>query len=391
MRLRLQRILLTVKAACSRSVYTRELVRGVLHDPVWDNLPGSDPQVLLSECEALGLELCVAPCTDLTEAVVHERWLRHDLQPPITVVSDGAAVQRGIGFAVVLIDVVGVAAHFWCHVTVADPTSWVAEWLGRALSVEVLRRYSMASALLLGDNLSAAVNEGLQKPTPSHYVNVLIRYVAQLLLPAGHVEGYVPSQHTTGWRHLIAQAQAKAHELASVPPHGPLPVAVPFLSVLKPHSVLLQHGALCINPQSVLQSVYDASIFPSSSLPPLCFIGFRCSSWGHHLTELQLTNDEIRVCLWIRSHQHIRSSPPTAYCPFCEQSVGDWAAHFSLECLRLWVAVASAFQALLAELIVLGWSIEQESVHAATAVKGSERLPVRVVVDGVPQTALGVL
>ena len=66
--LRLQRILLTLKAASGRSVYTRELVRGVLLDPVWESLPGSDPRDLLRECEALGLELCVNPCTDLRDA-----------------------------------------------------------------------------------------------------------------------------------------------------------------------------------------------------------------------------------------------------------------------------------------------------------------------------------
>ena len=43
LRLRLQRILLTFKAASGRSVYTRELVRGLLHHHVWERLTGSDP------------------------------------------------------------------------------------------------------------------------------------------------------------------------------------------------------------------------------------------------------------------------------------------------------------------------------------------------------------
>ena len=44
-----------------------------------------------------------------------------------------------------------------------------------------------------------STNAGLSKPTPSHYVNTLIRHVAKLLPTGGHVEWCIPSQHTTGW------------------------------------------------------------------------------------------------------------------------------------------------------------------------------------------------
>ena len=116
----------------------------------------------------LGLELCVTPCTDLRDAGSHEQWLRRDLHPPVTVVSDGASVQRGIGFWAVLLDAAGEVAHFWCHVCVADPSFWAAECLCQALSMIIPSRLEVASTLLLGDNLSAAVNDGLRKPTPSH-------------------------------------------------------------------------------------------------------------------------------------------------------------------------------------------------------------------------------
>ena len=52
-----------------------------------------------------------------------EQWLRHELKLPITVVFDGASVQRGVGFAAVLLDSKGVVAHVWCHMVVADPSS----------------------------------------------------------------------------------------------------------------------------------------------------------------------------------------------------------------------------------------------------------------------------
>ena len=120
-------------------MYTKELVRGLLHDRVWESLRGSDPQILLPGCEALGLSLCVSPSTEAQKAVIQEHWLRRDLQQPVTMVSDGVFVLRGTGFAAILLHWAGVAAHFSCHMAVVDPTSWAAEWLGRALSVIVLQ------------------------------------------------------------------------------------------------------------------------------------------------------------------------------------------------------------------------------------------------------------
>ena len=92
---------------------------------------GRDPLFVLPDCDALGLHVCVSPGTELQEAEVQEHWLRRDLRPPVTVVSDGVSVPRGIGFAAVLLDSESIAAHFWCNVAVADPTSWAAEWLGK--------------------------------------------------------------------------------------------------------------------------------------------------------------------------------------------------------------------------------------------------------------------
>ena len=62
-----------------------------------------------------------------------------------------------------------------------------------------------------------------------------------------------------------------------------------------------------------------------------------------------------------------------------------------MECLHVWVAVASAFQSLLAELVVMGWSVVHEHVLAAHVAKGSEHRPVRVVADEAPRAKRGVL
>ena len=85
--------------------------------------------------------------------------------------------------------------------------------------------------------------------------------------------------------------------------------------------------------------------------------------------------------MWVRSCRHIRHPPPQAYCPFCERPVSYCAAHFALECLRLWVAVAFAFRSLLLELTTMGLPVVQETVHAARVTMGSRSLSVCVAPD----------
>ena len=72
LRLHLQRILLTLKAANGRTEYAGELVRGLLRDLDLKTLPRSDLLVLLGECEALSLQLCLAPCKNLQDAAPGE-------------------------------------------------------------------------------------------------------------------------------------------------------------------------------------------------------------------------------------------------------------------------------------------------------------------------------
>ena len=74
-------------------------------------------------------------------------------------VFDGAARQHALGFAAVLVDAAGIAAYFWCQARVWDSSSWLAEWLGKLLAVEQAIEAGALQCLLLGDNLSAAIND----------------------------------------------------------------------------------------------------------------------------------------------------------------------------------------------------------------------------------------
>ena len=77
------------------------------------------------------------------------------------------------------------------------------------------------------------------------------------------------------------------------------------------------------------------------------------------------------MCLWIRSYRHIRCPPPPpprSVLPFLQDTCSWVGGSLRVE-LCLWV-VATAFRSLLAELLVQGWTVEQETVHVAYVTQG---------------------
>ena len=387
LRLVLQRVYHTVLAAQSRSIYTRALVQGLLYDPVWSQLQDADPLIFQRDCERFGLFFSLRPAADLRESEIQGAWHRKDLHPPLTVVSDGAAKGQAVGFAVVIVDDLGVAGAFWGAMAVDDPSSWVAEWLGKALGVSKVLDAGYQSALLLGDNLSAAINDGLRKQTRSHYVNCIMRYLLRVFTDHSFDEGYTPSQHTTGWAHFVADAQQRAHDLASVKAARPPPLAIPLLSLLSPSALLFRHGRLCVSPVDSLSAIYETEVVPPPLRRPR---DQQVSDWSQQVADLALDTNEIRACMWIRSAPYI-SSPPGSYCPFCELPVSAWADHFESTCLPLWVAVTTAFRSVLCHVLTDDWRVEVHSVHSATISRRGVAVPVRVSQEGCQRLDLGVI
>ena len=175
--------------------------------------------------------------------------------------------QHALGFAAVLVDAAGIAAYFWCHARVWDSSSWLAEWLGKLLAGEQAVEAGALQCLLLGDNLSAAVNEGPTRSSSSDFVDCIMRAVAGRLALRHVTKGYVPSQHVSGWTGFVSAAQALAHDLASVLADLVVPPSIPFLHALLPQALLLREGMLCVSPREVLQQLYDNQMVPMVPQP----------------------------------------------------------------------------------------------------------------------------
>ena len=134
---------------------------------------------------------------------------------------------------------------------VADASSWVAEWLGRLLGVELLGDRP-GDVLFVADNTAISLGGGNVKPSGSDVVDRIIVHFAYLYTTRRVTEGYVPAEHDTGWQTLVAQAQKFADELAKQSLRGDLTSNLPYLSIVAPHSLLLADGGLCVRPSVVL-------------------------------------------------------------------------------------------------------------------------------------------
>ena len=231
-----------------------KLVRACLYDSIWESLPDSDPLCFARDMRSYGHRLEVASVTSLPESQVEGAWFRHSAAGPVAVVSDGAALGHRLRFSGVLLDSEGLLGHFWVHLPVADPDSWAAEWLGRLLGALKAQELGARVALLLGDSLSTSVNAGVFKASPSHYINCVVRFLTRLIHSLSPLEGYVPSQHVTGWEGVVSDAQRRAHELASVSALEGLEPTMPSPSHLWPYSLLLQRECVCVTPQRVLRN-----------------------------------------------------------------------------------------------------------------------------------------
>ena len=380
-RLSLQRTLVTLQAACSRSVYTRGIVRALLYDSQWQRLPGSDPQVLCDEFRQRGLYISVSPDLEVTEAPVHGAWYRKVQGHHVVAVSDGSATRTAVGCAVVFLDASGVCGAFWCHWCVEDPDAQVAEWFGKLLAVHKAREAGAPKCLFLADCTSAAVNEGVTKSSGSHVLDSCIRSVVSIVNQQGYEEGYVQAQHDSGRSTEVAQAQALAHDLSQTPGVQPQGAVLPLLPLLSLHAVLLKSGKVCLRPANVLLAIYDAEVLASRPQFLSRYYSQAGSAWAPLVLEAKVSNEVIRACVWLRSATGLREYPRSPYCPFCKASVQDWGQHLFQNCLKVCAAVHRAFWDLLQDMQLDGWTVEMQSLTQARVSVESVSFLVRLVHD----------
>ena len=370
-RLSLQRTLVTLQAACSRSVYTGGIVRALLYDSQWQRIPGSDPQVLCDKLRQRGLYISVSLDLELTEAPVHGAWYRKVQGHHVVAVSDGSATRTAVGCAVVFLDASGVCGAFWCHWCVEDPDAQVAEWFGKLLAVHKARETGAPECLFLADCRSAAVNEGVTKSSGSHVLDSCIRSVVSIVNHQGYEKGYVQAQHDFGRSTEVAQAQALAHDLSQTPEVQTQGAVLPLLPLLSLHAVLLKAGKVCLRPADVLSAIYDAEVLASRPQFLSRYYSQTGSAWAFLVFEAKISNEVIRACVWLRS----------AYCPFCKASGQDWAQHLFQNCLKVCAAVHRVFWDLLQDMQLDGWTVEMQSLTQARVSVESVSFLVRLVHD----------
>lgn len=247
LRLRLRRVLEYFQALAGRAVYSRVLMKALLHDSIWERLPGSDPEVLKNDLCRFRLAIVLEPSADLHPAEVQGGVERSPAGPVVFPVSDGSVRRSNLGAAAVLADEEGVFARFWCSVSLADPPPGVAENLGRLLASRALRGLDPDRAFqwcFLADALSTVTLDDALRALGSHVADQISKAVLVDCQRRLTQQVFVPAQHESG----TSQAHDRAKNATSALPTGSLP----FLGARVLRAALLFDGEGCVRSQSVL-------------------------------------------------------------------------------------------------------------------------------------------
>ena len=377
LRLRLRRMLHMVDAASCRSVYTRELVRGLALSPLWRNFPWSDGAVFQTDLALFGLSLEIYPFENVPQIALQGSWCRTPTDLPVVIVSDGSCGPEGVGFSAVFFDEAGLLGEFFGGVLLEDPSSWVAEWLAKVVGLHSLLPFPITTALLLADNTSVATLGGPSSSTGSHIVDCCIRFLLHFSAHHHLQEGFTPAAHDTGLLSFVANFQDRADFLAKEGLQQACVSSLPCIDSLAPMALLLRSGRICVKPARVLNGIYveNASITALSSKRPT-------SAWERVVSRALTTTEGISAMLWLRSADFFHHLPPAAYCPFCKLPLNEVIGHFQSECPLVPLCSAFAFRVALDTLTSIGWSIVWNSPWSATLSKGNHLTPVSLTVDG---------
>ena len=175
------------------------------------------------------------------------------------------------------------------------------------------------------DNLSATFLLGGEGRASTPWLRVL----RQGLLPQlRHVlELYIPSQHTTGARGLVADLQARCDILATEAIHRALPLSYPFPDLVAEAALLHLDGALVVDVAAALEEVYGSCVAPAAvALLP-------GPGWQTLVLHQPRLNMGIRWWYLLRCSSLTRSTAPhLSACPLCSYLVPDWGWHLLYEC-----------------------------------------------------------
>ena len=387
LRLRLQRILYTFQALQGRACYPRELLKTLLHDDCWSQIPGSDPEILHRDLRTFELEFCCEP-SQLPLNPVLVTFHRESSATEVIVATDGSCKGLKVRLAAVFVDSHGVFAECSCQVELADASAWIAEWLSKFIAVHELPMRPGVRFLFLGDAQSLAFSYQSLRTTGSHLVDCCMLYIARKLRGQA-AEGYVPAQHDSNLRNVIANAQAKAHALAHIPPDASPSTGLPFVEALSMRAIMLHQHRVCVKPAGVLQHVYTTSVSRPRDFP-LCTPtrDVNWSSWEDIIVSQKLFPEQVATALWLRTVPYQRSVPGSAFCPFCRTGVTSWQTHFH-QCIRRTFMLAMAFKEALETLRSSGFQVSQDSVWSASMVRKGRKLHVALERESSPPLVPG--
>ena len=230
------------------------------------------------------------------------------VQGPVIVVTDTSQEAQADGWAVVLIDSVGIVASahsgalFWCR------SSWAAEWCAKGLALWLLQTLDIAPKDVCGIiALNLAASSGTTSGSPSHcvWLDPICRHYASYLADGPIKEFYGPAQDDTQRLDLVAGWRAEADQLAKAGLRLAGARVIPLPSLLADLNLLYCNGSLVCNVVSPLHALYTQTCQARASSPE----GYDTACWEQYLLSSLLPNRAQKFVCWPRMAPHTHVFP----------------------------------------------------------------------------------
>ena len=271
--------------------------------------------------------------------------LRH-VQGPVIVVTDRSQDKQAHGWAVVLIDSVGIVANAnsgalpWCG------SSWAAEWCAKGVALWLLQTLDIAPSDVCGiiaDNL--ATSFGTTGGSYSHFVwvDTIVRHCASYLAACPIKKFYVPAQHDTRRLDLVAGWQVGADRLAKAGLRLARARVIPLPSLLADLQLLYCEGCLVCNVFFIPDARYSQTCEARAPTPE----GYDIACWERCLLSSLLPNGALKFacCLRMAPQPHV-SPKANLHCYLCRAPCHSWGQHLYSDCMSTALACLHGFTTL---------------------------------------------
>ena len=328
----------------SRSALAHGMTRHVLHSDLprpmrrdWDSA-----REWLQE---YWLQIVPADSPLLSPTAVETNVLRQ-MQGPVIVITPGSQAEQARGWAVVLMDPVGIVASahsgalIWCGFSTA------AAWCAKELALWLLQTLDIAPKDLCGiiaDNLASSF--GTTGGSPSHcvWVDAMRRHYGSSLANGPIKEFYVPAQHDMRRLDLVAGWQAEADPLAKAGLRLARARVIPIPSLLGDLHLLHCEGRLVCNLVSTLDALYTQTCQECAPSPH----GYDTACCERCLLTYLLPNRALNFASCLRMAPNTHVSPKAdLHCYLCRAPCHSWGQHLYSDCMSAALACLHGFKTL---------------------------------------------